>query len=127
MPKDLTVSLEDRPGQLAMLGEMLGTAKVNLLGACAVTAAGKGTIHLLVDDKAVDATKRALQGAGVWVQGEREVLVKKIADRPGALGKLTRKLAAAGVNVDLLYLATETRAVFGVNDMEKAKKALAGR
>jgi hypothetical protein len=127
MPKDLVVSLEDRPGQLAMLGETLGTAKVNLWGGCAFTAAGKGTIHLLVDDKAADGVKKALQGAGIWVQGERSVLVKKIADRPGALGKMARKLASAGVNIDLLYLATETRAVFGVNDMEKAKKALAGR
>jgi hypothetical protein len=40
---------------------------------------------------------------------------------------MTRKLATAGVNVDLFYLASETRAVFGVNDMVKAKKALAGR
>lgn len=127
MPKDLTVSLEDRPGQLAMLGEALGAAKINLLGVCAVTAAGKGTIHLLVDDKAADAAKKALQGAGIWVQGERDALLKKIADRPGALGKVARKLASAGVNVDLFYLASDTRAVFGVNDLVKAKKALVGR
>jgi len=124
MPKNLTVSVEDRPGQLAMLGEALGAAKVNLIGACAYTTAGRGTIHLLVDDKNVEAAKKALQGTGVWVQGERDVLVKKIADRPGALGKMGRKLADAGVNVDLMYLATETRIVFGVSDMEKAKKAL---
>jgi len=126
MPKDLTVNLEDRPGQVATLGEALGKAKVNLMGGCAFTSAGRGTIHLLVDDKAVDAAKRALQSAGIWVQGERDVLVKKIADRPGALGKIARKLADAGVNVDLFYLATDTRAAIGVNDMEKAKKALRG-
>ncbi len=124
MPKNLTVSLEDRPGQLAMLGEALGKAKVNLMGSCAFTVAGRGTIHLLVDDKTVAAAKKALQGAGAWVQGERDVLVKKVADRPGALGKMARKLADAGVNIDLVYLATDTRVVLGVSDMEKAKKAL---
>ena len=124
MPKDLTVVMEDRMGQLAMLGEALGKAKVNVLGGCGITSMGRGTIHLLFDDKAVDAAKRALQQAGITVQGELDVLVQKIADQPGALGKLARKLADAGVNINLLYLATDTRVVFGVGDMAKAKAAL---
>jgi len=124
MPKDLTVVMEDRMGQLAMLGEALGKAKVNVLGGCGITSMGRGTIHLLFDDKAVDAAKRALQQAGITVQGELDVLVQKIADQPGALGKLARKLADAGVNINLLYLTTDTRVVFGVSDMAKAKAAL---
>ena len=124
MPKDLTVVMEDRMGQLAMLSEALGKAKVNVLGGCGITSMGRGTIHLLFDDKAVDAAKRALQQAGITVQGDLDVLVHKIADQPGALGKLARKLADAGVNINLLYLATDTRAVFGVSDMAKAKAAL---
>lgn len=124
MPKDLTVVMEDRMGQLAMLGDTLGKAKVNILGGCGITSMGRGTIHLLFDDKAVDEAKRALQQAGIMVQGEQDVLVQKIADQPGALGKLARKLADAGVNINLLYLATDTRVVFGVSDMAKAKAAL---
>jgi hypothetical protein len=127
MPKDLTVSLEDRPGELARLGEALGKAKVNIAGGCAVTAMGKGTIHLLFDDRAVEAAKKALQAAGIKVESEQDVIVRKIADRPGALGRMARKLADAGVNISLFYVATDTRAVFGVSDLAKAKKALGGR
>lgn len=127
MPKDLTVVMEDRPGQLAMLGETLGKAKVNLMGGCGFTWMGKGYIHLLFDDKALDAAKRALQQAGIMVQGEQDVLVRKVADQPGALGKLARKLADAGVNINLIYLATDTRAVLSVSDMAKAKQALSGK
>src|SRR5437667_11914130 len=113
MPKDLTVVMEDRMGQLAMLGEALGKAKVNVLGGCGITSMGRGTIHLLFDDKAVDAAKRALQQAGITVQGEMDVLGHKIADQPGALGKLARKLADDGGDINLPYLATDARVVFG--------------
>jgi hypothetical protein len=127
MPKDLEVALEDRPGQLARLGEVLGKAKVNIAGACAVTAMGKGSVHLLFDDRDVEAAKQALAQAGIPVQSEQEVLVRKIVDRPGALGRMARRLADAGVNITLFYLATDTRAVFGVSDLQKAKKAFRGR
>src|SRR5207244_11625191 len=109
MPKDLTVVREDRVGQLAMLGEALGKANVNVVGGCGITSMGRGTIHLLFDDKAVDAAKRALQQAGITVQGEQDVLVQKVADQPGALGKLALSLAAAGENVKPLHLATDRR------------------
>src|SRR5207245_8864919 len=97
MPKDLTVVMEDRTGQLAMLGEALGKAKVNVLGGCGITSMGRGTIHLLFDDKAVDAGKRALQLAGSTGAGEQAVVVQKAADRPGAAGQLARELGDAGV------------------------------
>lgn len=127
MPKDLAVMLEDRPGQLAMLGEALGKAKVNIAGGCAVTAMGKGAVHLLVDDKAVEAAKAALREAGIAVEAEEDVIVRKVADRPRVLGKMARKLADAGVNITLFYLATDTRVVFGVSDLQRAKKVLGGR
>ena len=52
MPKDLSVSLEDRPGELARLGEALGNAGVNIEGICAMTSEGRGIIHILVEDAA---------------------------------------------------------------------------
>jgi hypothetical protein len=58
------------------------------------------------------------------VTAEREVLVKEIEDRPGTLGEVARKLANAGVNIELVYLATKTRLIIGVNDLEKARSAI---
>jgi len=60
--KDLTVSLEDRPGTLATLGETLGGAGINIEGMCAVTHEGRGIVHILVQDAAkagMRSSKRA--------------------------------------------------------------------
>ena len=46
------------------------------------------------------------------------------ADEPGAVGRVARRMADAGVNITIVYLATETRLVLGVDDLEKARAAL---
>lgn len=122
MAKDLLVSLEDRPGTLADMGEALGKTGVNMDGMCAVADAGKGVIHILVEDPA--AAREALEAAGIKVEAERDVVVTDIADSPGELGKIARGIADAGVNIDLVYLTTKGRLVLGVSDVEKAKAAL---
>ena len=122
MATDLTLSLEDRPGELARLGEALGNAGVNIEGSCSTTAGGRGEVHVLVEDAA--AAKRALDGAGIQVSGERDALVLDVPDRPGELGKAARKLADAGVNIELQYVGTNNRLVFGVDDVKKARGAL---
>ncbi|HXF83037.1 MAG TPA: ACT domain-containing protein [bacterium] len=122
MARDLTVVLEDRPGTLAALGETLGKAGVNIEGICGFPVGGKGTIHLLVEDAA--AARRALQQGGMQVTGEQDVLVTTLEDKPGSLGAALRKIASAGVNVTLLYLATRTRVVIGASDLAKARAAL---
>ena len=121
MAKDLTVILADRPGTLADVGETLGKAGINIDGMCGFPCEGRGVIHVLVDD-AVGA-RHALEEGGLEVSGEREVLVLEVEDRPGAFGDIVRKIANAGVNVDLVYLAT-TRLVIGADDLEKAQAAL---
>ena len=46
-----------------------------------------------------------------------------IEDKPGALGKITRKIADAGISLNAVYLATKTRVVIGAVDIEKARAA----
>jgi len=120
--KDLTVFLEDRPGTLADMGEALGKAGINIEGACGLPVEGKGVAHILVEDAA--AARRALEEVGIEVGEEREVLALEIEDRPGALGEVSRRIANAGVNIDLGYLATNNRLVLGVDDLEKARGAV---
>ena len=122
MSTDLSVSLENRPGTLATLGETLGKAGINIQGVCGMVAAGRGDVHILVEDAA--AARRALQAAGITVTAERPVLAVKFEDRPGELGRMARKIAQAGVNTDLLYLTTDGRVVIGADDLEKARAAL---
>ena len=122
MSKDLTLILEDRLGELAKVGEALGRAGVNIDGICGMTAEGRGIVHVLVQD-AVKA-RRALEANHIQVSGELEVLVLEVEDRPSVLGNIARRLANAGVNIQLAYLATSTRLVVGVDDLEKARSAM---
>lgn len=122
MPWDITVELENRPGTLADVGEATGSAGVNLDGICGFPCEGVGVIHLLVND--AGAARDALDAAGITIRNEREVLVANVTDRPGAVGELTRRMADAGVNVDLIYLATGTRVVLGVDKLEEARSLI---
>ena len=122
LKKDLTVVLEDRPGTLADLGEALGKAGVNIDGLCGFPCEGKGIIHVLVGDAA--SAREALKAAGFEVKGERQVIVLDVSDQPGEMGAICRRIANAGVNVDLIYAATRTRIVLGVDDLEKARSVI---
>jgi hypothetical protein len=120
--KDLTVTLEDKPGALAELGDATGRASINIEGMCATTGEGKGEIHILVEDPA--ATRDALEGAGMEVKGDRDVLVVDVEDRPGTMAAVTRKLGDAGVNIEFAYTTFGgVRIVLGVDDLEKARAA----
>ena len=122
MMKDLKVELEDRPGTLADLGEFLGKAGINIDGICGFSCEGKGVVHILVED--APSAHKALKEEGLEVKKEREVLVLDVSDRPGELGGICRRIANAGVNIDLIYAATKTRIVFGVDDLEKARSVI---
>jgi hypothetical protein len=123
---DLTVILEDRPGELAKLGETTGEAGINILGMCALTGEGKGFIHILVDDDAAAEAHEALESAGMGVASEREALVIDIEDRPGTLGDTARTLADASVNIELAYTTFgNTRLVVVTDDLDSARVALA--
>ena len=47
-----------------------------------------------------------------------------VEDRPGVLADLTRKIARAGVDLDLVYVATRNRVVFGAGDLAGLRAAL---
>jgi hypothetical protein len=122
MAKNLTIELEDKPGILAELGEALGRAGINIEGFCGYASGGTGVVHLLVDNAA--AARGALEGTGISVQAERDVVVVEIDDRPGALGVIARRISNANVSLDLAYLATNTRLVLGADDLDRVRRAV---
>jgi hypothetical protein len=123
MAIDLTIYVDNQPGEMARLAEVLGQAGVNIEGYCGVAAdAEQAEIHLLVEDEV--ATFEALARAGIDVASEQEVVVVDVEDRPGVLGDVARKLGDAEVNITLTYLATNTRLVFAADDLAAAKTAL---
>jgi hypothetical protein len=125
MATDFTVILDDRPGELARLGEALGDRGVNIQGLAAFTGEGRGVVHVLVGDGDVTRAHEALGQAGMGVADEREVLVIDVEDRPGTLGELTRELADASVNIDLAYTTFGgVKIVIATDDMDNARAAL---
>jgi hypothetical protein len=121
--KDLTITLDDRPGRLADLGEATGKAGINIEGLCATTGGGSAEVHVLVDDAA--AAREALGSAGIEVGAESDVLVIDVEDRPGTMGEVARKVADAGVNVGLAYAAFGgVKLVLGVDDLDRARSAV---
>jgi hypothetical protein len=123
MATDILVQLDDHPGELAALGEVLGKHGVNLDGLCGVVnGGGRAEVHLLIDD--ATAAFDAFAAAGVQVISEQEVLVVDVEDRPGALGEIARRMGDSGVNVTLAYLATRTRLVLAADNLAAAQAAL---
>ena len=122
MATDLTVRLVDRPGAMAGACEALGDAGVNIDGCCAYPAGTAGQLHLLVED--AGGARAALSAAGYEVVQDRQVIVHELNDVPGSAGACLRRIADAGVNLELIYLATATRLVVGVDDFDAARAAL---
>jgi hypothetical protein len=122
MPTDLAVTVEDKPGELAALGEATGKAGINLDGLCCYPEEGRFVVHVLVEEAA--GARRAFEDAGYRSIVEREVVVVGLEDRPGALGGVARKIADAGVNIELAYLATNTRLVVGAADLDSVRSAV---
>jgi hypothetical protein len=126
VPTDLTLILDDTPGELARMGEITGEAGVSIRGMAAFTGEGRGVIHVLFDDGDAQRAAAAFRDAGMGIADEREVLVVDVVDRPGTLGELARELAAANVNIDLAYTTFGgVKIVIATDDLETARAALA--
>jgi hypothetical protein len=118
--KDLSIALENRPGALAEMGDALGRAGVSIEGGGAFVVNGQGVAHFLFEDAA--AARKALEVAGIRVVEEREVLVQRLNQaKPGQLGKLTRRMAEAGVNIEILYSDHDHQLILVVDDIEKGR------
>ena len=118
--------MEDKPGALATLAEALGKAGVNIEAISAQTAGGSGDIRILVQDTA--AARKALEGAGIKVVGEREMTFVDLDDRPGSLASTAKKLAEQNINIDAVYVVTaasgKKQLAIGTSDTGRARTAV---
>src|SRR5215213_9958229 len=126
MAVDLVIDIENTPGALAQIAAAISDAGVNIAAATCIGAGERAELHILVPRAA--AARHSLAISHLAVSREREVVVVDVEDRPGVLADLTRKIARAGVDLDLVYVATRNRVVFGAPDLDGLKAALdAGR
>ena len=122
MAVDLVIDIENTPGSLAQVAAAISDAGVNIAAATCVGPAERAELHILVPH--AEAAKHALAISHVPVTREREVVVVDVEDRPGVLADLTRTIARAGVNLDLVYVATRNRIVFASTDIPALRAAL---
>lgn len=98
---EFIVHVENRPGRLAAITDMLGSAGVNIEALAAYGHDGEGVLRLIVDDAVT--TRRVLSEAGMRVE-EHTVLTAFMSHEPGSLANITRRLAEAQINIDALYV-----------------------
>src|SRR3954453_15637995 len=125
MAFDLAIDVENTPGALAEVAAAISDAGVNIAAATCVGPGDRAELHILVPH--AEAVKHMLAiSHKVTVTREREIVVVDVEDRPGVLADLTRKIARAGVDLDLVYIATRNRVVFGAQDLAARRAALDG-
>jgi hypothetical protein len=118
--KDLEIALENRPGALAEMGDALGRAGVSIEGGGAFVVNGQSVAHFLFEDGV--AARAALEAAGIQVVAERDVLVQRLNQtEPGQLGKITRRMAEADVNIEILYSDHDHQLILVVDDLAKGR------
>lgn len=108
MPRttQLTLSLVSRPGTVAALTRTLADAGVNITALSAAETAGRGKIRLLVNDPV--RAKRALRKARYRVN-EEPAFALRLRNKPGALARVSARLAKARINVRSIYATTTGR------------------
>ncbi len=123
---EFSVTLANRPGQLATLARRLADAGINIETLAAMAIDGESLLRFMVDDAA--AARRVLGEAGVRFE-ERAVLDTFLPNQPGSLASVAEDLAVAGVNIDTIYLlhssAEGLHFALTVDDTETARTKLA--
>lgn len=120
------VMLENRPGVLAEACSELAAKAVNIQAIMLPDARGLGFVRMVVNNP---ETARKVFDGMKFKYVEEEVFAARLSDRPGALGRVTRKLAEHKVNVDYAYGSIEKGApkaliILAVSDLKKAARLL---
>lgn len=102
------------------MGEALGSAGVSVEGGGGFVVNAEGIVHFLFEDGV--AARKALEEKGIEVLSEKEVLVQRLnQDQPGQLGKISRLMADAGVNIEVIYSDHQNQLILVVDDIEKGR------
>ncbi len=103
--KELTIVAKNEVGALAQVAEALGSVGVNIEAISAYGKDGDAVFRIITPDPAT-AVKAVSKLPAVKKTYEAEVIILKMINRPGELGKITRKLANRGVNLESLYIVS---------------------
>ncbi len=118
MATEFTVILEDRPGALADLTEILAKSAVNIVALHATPCPQEGFVQFITNN--ADATIHALRDAAQDYEVQ-EVLFARLPNEPGTLARLSRALGDGEVNINSVYITLNGEVVLDVDDCRKAQ------
>ena len=126
MAQQFTVRLKNEPGALATLAEALAQRGIDIRTIGGGGVGPQGVVVLTTND--ADAARDVLRQAR-YTFYEGEMLTLAVADEPGSLARVTRRLAEAGVNIHGLVVLGrhqgKAELAFTVDDVSKARRVLA--
>jgi hypothetical protein len=102
--RQVSVALENRPGQLAAICNILNANEVNIEAISVIDNIEQGVVRLLTSDPT--KCRESLQAKGLYVI-EGDVLVLDLFDRFGKLAQISSALAEARINIDYVYGSVE--------------------
>jgi hypothetical protein len=124
--KQITLTALSKPGVLARICGVLSGAGVNLVAVCAADGDSRSKLRMVVSDPV--RAKQALAAAKIRC-GEEPALLLTLDDKPGSLGRVAERLAAAKINIKCTYATTggggTAQVVLVVPNPDKAERALA--
>lgn len=120
--QQLSVNMENAPGKLSTVSEILGKEGINIGAICIIDSSDTSVVRIICTEP--EKALQVLTGKGYNVN-MREVLAVQTPDHPGGLNAILKPLSQAGVNIDYLYsylkrMKDDAIIIFGVKDIEKA-------
>ena len=126
--KQVSVFVENRPGRLKLLMEVLYRVGINIRALSIADTADFGIVRMILSDTELGLD--AIRAAG-FAASTNDVLRVEVSDQPGGLLKaIAEPLSAAGINVEYVYAFAERPqenavVVLKVGDIDAAEKIIA--
>lgn len=100
LARQLMVRGDNEIGMLAQITRVISRSEINLVALCAYSIGSNVAVMFVTDDN--NEAKRLLTAKGYDIQ-EEEVILLSIDNQPGALQRVTDKIAEAGIDLALVY------------------------
>jgi len=92
--------MENRPGQLSEILDILSANEINLRALNVAETADYGVLRIITDDS--ERTLQCLSSEG-FIASLNNVFAIAVDDKPGGLNNLLNKLAKDGVDIEYMY------------------------
>lgn len=124
--KQISIFLENKPGQLSHISDFLGKEGINIRAISVVDTSDFGVVRIVCDD--TEKALLVLRSSNFTVY-ESDVIAVEVPDHPGGLASLLKPLSEEKINVEYLYTSLSHQGenailLLKVNDIEKAVNIL---